>query len=505
MLLAALAACGLAAPVTWSSGVVSGDAVVSNRGTLVEACNFGNATTTSPTVNGVPFTAIDFASGGSPGRLVGLTYNTGEGGKLQGAGVNELADTIAYRSGVDPQHAELTGLSVGTAYEVQFFYYHDSVNRSVTILDGSGNNVTLSESGEPVYATGTFTADATTQSFSFDANTGSQFLNAYQLRETEPVTPLLLGEVVISEFGASNEAGIVDGDGNFPDWIEIWNSTEDLVDLDGWYLSVTGGWLDGWSFPAVVLEPGGFLVVFASGQAQADSVDAGGNLHTNFTLAKGGGYLALVKPDGAGGHEIVSEFTSYPPQETDVSYGLYGIELPLGTGYLDRLTPGAPNSEEGFGGFVGDTAFSQDRGFYDASIMVTIGASNGGTITPGAIIRYTTDGSEPTLDNGMDYPGFPGILVEKTTVLRAAAFKEGLKPTNVDTQTYLFVDDVVDQPASPPGFPTTWTGADYGMEQDASDLALIAGDTGLSRHGGEGGDRRCAYRAAGDVARDGCG
>lgn len=453
--------------------MVSGEAVVSNRGTLVEACNFGNADTTAPTVNGVPFVAVDFTAGGSPSSLAGLTYDTGESGKLPGAGVNELSDTIAYQSGVDPQNATLTGLAIGTDYEVQFFYYHNSVNRSVTILDGNGNNITLSETGEPVYATGVFTADATTQGLTFDANTGSQFLNAYQLRESTPLPPLVIGAVLINEFGASNDSGLADGNGNFPDWIEIWNSTESSVDLGGWFLNA-------WPFPAVTLAPDQFLVVFASGQAVADYVDAGGSLHTNFTLEKDGGHLKLSKPDGAGGLEIASEFVSYPAQEPDVSYGFYGSEAPLAVGYLEALTPGAANSAQGFAGFVGDTAFSPDRGFYDAPIMVTIGASNGGQITPGAIIRYTIDGSEPTLTNGIDYPGFPGIAVDRTTVLRAAAFKEGLTPTNVDTQTYLFVDDVVNQPANPPGFPTTWTGSDYGMEQDPSDLALIAGDAGLS-------------------------
>ena len=56
--LLALAASSDAAQVTWSSGVVTGDAIVSTRGTLVEACNFGDESTTSPVINGVPFLAI---------------------------------------------------------------------------------------------------------------------------------------------------------------------------------------------------------------------------------------------------------------------------------------------------------------------------------------------------------------------------------------------------------------------------------------------------------------
>ena len=111
-----------AADIRWASGTITGDSVISDRGTLLEACNFGNAGASSPSVNGVPFEAVDFASGESPSQLIGLTYNTGESGKLPGPGANELADSIAYRSGVDPQVATLVGLTVGTAYEVQFYY-----------------------------------------------------------------------------------------------------------------------------------------------------------------------------------------------------------------------------------------------------------------------------------------------------------------------------------------------------------------------------------------------
>jgi hypothetical protein len=464
-----------AADIAWSGGVVTGDAVVSNRGTLVEACNFGNVDVSAPTVNGVPFTAVDFTSGQSPASLSGLTYNTGESGKLPGSGVNELSDAIAYRSGVDPQVATLTGLSIGTDYELQFFYYHNSVNRSVTIRDGNGNEITLREEGEPMFATGSFTADATTQDLTFDANTGSQFLNAYQLREATPVPPLVLGEVIISEFSASNDSGHADGDGSFPDWIEIWNSTEAVVLLDGWFLTDDAAIPGRWPFPYVTLEPNEFLVVHASGQAVDDYVDAGGALHANFRLDAAGGYLALMKPDGAGGIEVASEFWTYPPQETDISYGFYGTAAPLAAGFLESLTPGAPNSAQGFGGFVADTKFTPNRGFYSAPIDVVIT-----TATEGAVIRYTTDGSEPGIDHGLDYPGGAGIPVTGTTIIRAAAFRDGFQPTDIDTHTYLFVDDVVNQPANPRGFPVTWTGSDYAMEDNATHLALIAGDGGLS-------------------------
>ncbi len=128
--------------------------------------------------------------------------------------------------------------------------------------------------------------------------------------------------------------------------------------------------------------------------------------------------------------------------------------------YLRNPSPGTPN-EDAFVDFVADTTFSVDRGFYDAPFEVEITSE-----TPGATIRYTTDGSAPTTGTGTVYAG--PILIDTTTTLRAIAYRSGWEPTNVDTQTYIFLDDVIRQPASIPGYPSTWAGlrADYAMDPE---------------------------------------
>ncbi len=110
---------------------------------------------------------------------------------------------------------------------------------------------------------------------------------------------------------------------------------------------------------------------------------------------------------------------------------------------------------------VADTKFSPDRGFYDSPFSVTIT-----TATVGATIRYTTDGSVPTESSGARYTG--PIPISGTTVLRARAFLDGLEPTNVDTQTYIFLDDVLEQPRDPPGYPASWgsQSADYEVDPE---------------------------------------
>ena len=116
---------------------------------------------------------------------------------------------------------------------------------------------------------------------------------------------------------------------------------------------------------------------------------------------------------------------------------------------------------------MADTKFSIDRGFYTAPFTVEIT-----TITPGATIVYTTDSTTPTLTNGTQVTGTAMVNITETTVLRAAAFKAGLAPTNVDTQTYLFLADVVTQSDNDNDYEyPNWNNlsgsrnADYGMDQ----------------------------------------
>ncbi|MHC4742163.1 MAG: FN3 associated domain-containing protein, partial [Planctomycetota bacterium] len=131
--------------------------------------------------------------------------------------------------------------------------------------------------------------------------------------------------------------------------------------------------------------------------------------------------------------------------------------------YFTTATPGEYNTS-GALDLVADTTFSKDRGFYDAPFSVIIR-----TETEGATIHYTTDSSTPSETHGTEYT--EPINISTTTCLRAMAFKFGCMPSDVDTHTYIFLDDVVRQPANPPGYPTSWNGyaADYEMDPEIVD------------------------------------
>jgi hypothetical protein len=129
-------------------------------------------------------------------------------------------------------------------------------------------------------------------------------------------------------------------------------------------------------------------------------------------------------------------------------------------GYMASPTPGAVN-QQGTLGLVADTNFSVDRGLFTSPFQVEIT-----TATSGATIRYTTDGSLPTETTGLIYnPASPPLIAE-TTTLRAAAFRTGWTPTNVDTQTYIFLDDVILQSGAglAPVAPWGENGPDWEMD-----------------------------------------
>jgi len=132
--------------------------------------------------------------------------------------------------------------------------------------------------------------------------------------------------------------------------------------------------------------------------------------------------------------------------------------------YFSTPTPNATNAG-GVLAFVKDTKFSHDRGFYSASFPLTITTS-----TAGASIRYTTNGSAPTPTTGTLYTG--PVTIDKTTVIRAIAYKTGFEPTNIDTQTFFFVADILQQSAATAvaaGFPSGNVNGqvmDYGMDPD---------------------------------------
>ncbi len=253
------------------------------------------------------------------------------------------------------------------------------------------------------------------------------------------------GNLVINEFLAANGTGLVDEDGEYSDWIEIYNRGDQAVSLAGWSLTNDPNQPGKWFFPEINLDSHDYLVVFASGKNRM-ATEPGTALHTNFKLSKNGDFLGLYSILEDKFMDVISP--QFPEQFRDVSYGRHKTKRTFG--YLTTPTPGWSNDETAiWTGTVSPVKFSIERGIYDTPIAVELA-----TDSAGATIYYTTDGSVPTETNGITYAG--PITIEATTLLRAVALKSDLLPSSESTQSYIFLDDVLNQSSAPPGLPPSW-------------------------------------------------
>ncbi|HZJ13849.1 MAG TPA: chitobiase/beta-hexosaminidase C-terminal domain-containing protein, partial [Chthoniobacteraceae bacterium] len=261
------------------------------------------------------------------------------------------------------------------------------------------------------------------------------------------------GNIVINEFLASNGTGLPDENGDQEDWIELYNPGPSAVNLVGWALTNDPNDPGMWVLPSRTLNANAYLIVFASGKNRKP---VSGNLHTNFKLNEFGGYLALSPPDSP--RAAVSQFppnynpngnppvTEYPPQRTDYSYG------PQTGGALRYFSPPKPNAANGTSSLTAITPtvnVSVSRGFFKDPFQLVLSCPDAG-----ATIRYTTDFSEPTASNGIVYSG--PITINTTRCLRAVAVVAGKISSLPVTHSYIFLDQVLSQPANPPGFPNDW-------------------------------------------------
>jgi len=253
-----------------------------------------------------------------------------------------------------------------------------------------------------------------------------------------PSTGLQINELMADNDSRSplDPSEILDGDLMSSDWIEIYNNSISTVNLDGKYLTDEADQKTKWQFPAGTgsLGSGEYLVVFASGKTEEENpgnypyVDPAGYLHTNFELNRGGEYLGLIDNDGI---TVIHEFNEYPDQEENFSYGIY-ISDPS---YFSEATPGEANMGE-FEAFVERPDVNIRGGCYESAIDVTLTCG-----TEGAFIRYTTDGTVPSLTNGTDYTD--PIHIDSLTTIITKGFKTDFYPSDARIETYIFVDPAV--------------------------------------------------------------
>ncbi|MFH1370812.1 MAG: lamin tail domain-containing protein [Planctomycetota bacterium] len=236
--------------------------------------------------------------------------------------------------------------------------------------------------------------------------------------------------LVINEFMASNssDSGISDPQGDFDDWIEIYNYGDTPIDLNGMYLTDNFGNPTKWQIPSgyssqTTVPADGFVVFWA------DEETADGPLHADFKLSAGGEEIGLFDANG-----LLIDGIAFGDQTANISYGRYP-DATDNLRFFSTPTPAADNNGA-YSGEIEKVEFSHERGFYSTSFNLTLAC-----VTPGANIYYTTDGRDPIVGEA---PAPTSTLytsqipVSSTKYIRAAAIKAGWMPTQIAANTYIY-------------------------------------------------------------------
>ncbi|HPR42489.1 MAG TPA: lamin tail domain-containing protein [Candidatus Methanofastidiosa archaeon] len=148
-------------------------------------------------------------------------------------------------------------------------------------------------------------------------------------------------ELYINELMADNDITIEGPDGDYPDWIELYNASDETIDLSGMYLTDDPNKPKLWKFPeGTEIEAGEYLLIWADGRPSDDD-----ELHVPFRLNANGDSVALYASDG----ETLIDSITFHKQIRDTSYG----RLPDASdelSYMSTPTPGESNDVNGESG-----------------------------------------------------------------------------------------------------------------------------------------------------------
>ena len=224
---------------------------------------------------------------------------------------------------------------------------------------------------------------------------------------------------------------------NFRDWVELHNPTGSAVSIAGWSLSDELDTPLKFVFPAGTSIPaGGYLIVMCDDREEANGTAT--YIHAGFSLSASGEAIRLYNAGGV----LQSAVTNIPQQDSFYSWG----RNPNGDGsygFLDTATPGVANTGSFYSSrvktpdfYAADGITKLPGGFYSAAQTLRLISE-----TPGATIRYTLDGTEPTETNGTVYTAPLSVTStgdgKTARSYRVRAFVPGLVPSDSKVHSYL--------------------------------------------------------------------
>lgn len=231
-------------------------------------------------------------------------------------------------------------------------------------------------------------------------------------------------QYVVNEVMSGNIEQFMDETYNYGGWIELYNPTDKAAPLAGFYLSDDLENLKMWHMPPTmgVVPAHGYKVIWFDNNGPKHKTQ------TTFKLDSDGGSIYLSDSEG---NLIVGQ--KYPEVISRMSYAR---ETDGGSwwNFTAEPTPGATNN------YAEYTDEQLDRPYVDKDGQLFSGTLNISVQIPaGATLRYTTDGTVPTLENGStSETGF--FSIDQTTVFRFRLFQDGYLPSEVATRSYIYED-----------------------------------------------------------------
>lgn len=238
------------------------------------------------------------------------------------------------------------------------------------------------------------------------------------------MTPSAHAQLVINEVMQSNIDCIMDDANEFPDsWIELYNPGTTTENLSSYKIGLTSDASSAYALPSKSIAPKGYVVIYCD--------KSGTGLHTHFKLETGkGGNIYLFKNGTA--IDQIEKMKKQPAP--NISYGRKkdGSDS---WGYQATPTPNAANCGKVCKEILGAPTFSTPGCILESNrnISLQLGLPEG---TPeGTVIRYTTDGTEPTSESTL-YQN--AISISSTQVIRAKLFCDGYLSPRSTTASYIF-------------------------------------------------------------------
>lgn len=294
-------------------------------------------------------------------------------------------------------------------------YPSNATYRNLTWKSSNTSIVTVDQEGN-VQALGTGKATITVRSEKYSSIYATCEINVKANTEG-------LESLVINEIQTSNIDMFVDPSFNYGGWIELYNPTSSKISLYGLYVSDDADNLKKFKLTpeAGIIPAKGFQTIWFDHYETKQS-------QVNFKLDFDGGTIYLSDHDG---NLLTSQ--DYPMAVARTSYART-TNGGASWGLTAQPTPAKSNATSTFAvGRLEAPIVDKDAQLFNSPFTVCVNIPNGATL------RFTTDGTTPTLLNGKTSE--TGIFnVASTTTYRFRLFKDGTLPSEVVTRSYIYQD-----------------------------------------------------------------